>query len=98
MTPRPRFLRFSRPKATGAKILEVNNDSLHESIRVAGVTALNYGLVPASQLEEVGKLMNYTGDFAILSAATTSIFQNQWIAGMKKLLAVGSEVPATCIS
>ena len=74
-------------KSAGAKILEVNNDSLKENLRVAGVTALDYGLVPASQLAEVGKLMNYTGDFAILSAATTSIFQNQVVAGIKKLLA-----------
>jgi rhamnose transport system substrate-binding protein len=78
---------LQQAKAAGAKILEVNNNSLSGSIRVAGVTALNYGLVPASQLAEVGKLMNYTGDFAILSAATTSIFQNQVIAGIKKQLA-----------
>ena len=75
---------LQQAKAAGAKILEVNNNSLSQSIRVAGVTALDYGLVPASQLEEVGKLMHYTGDFAILSAATTSIFQNQVIAGIKK--------------
>jgi rhamnose transport system substrate-binding protein len=82
---------LQQAKAAGAKILEVNNNSLSQSIRVAGVTALDYGLVPASQLEEVGKLMNYTGDFAILSAATTSIFQNQVIAGIKKDLASNSK-------
>jgi rhamnose transport system substrate-binding protein len=74
-------------KAAGLKIVETNVDSLPESLRVAGVTALNYNLVAASQLAEVGKLMNYTGQFAILSATTTSIFQNQVIAGFKKLLA-----------
>jgi rhamnose transport system substrate-binding protein len=78
---------LQQAKAAGAKILEVNNNSLNGSIRVAGVTALDYGLVPASQLEEVGKLMNYTGDFAILSAATTSLFQNSVIDGIKKQLA-----------
>ena len=57
--------------------MEDNNDSLPESIRVAGVTALDYGLVAPSQLAELGKLMNYSGDFAILSAATTSLFQNR---------------------
>jgi len=77
---------LQQAQAAGAKILEVNNDALPESLRVAGVTALNYGIVPASQLAEVGKLMNYKGDFAILSAATTSIFQNQVVAGIKKLL------------
>src|SRR5579864_8759933 len=46
---------LQQAKAAGAKILEVNNNSLNGSIRVAGVTALDYGLVPASQLEEVGK-------------------------------------------
>ena len=78
---------LQQAKAAGAKILEANNDSLSESLRVAGVTALNYANVPAAQLAELGKLMNYTGDFAILSATTTSIFQNQVIAGEKKLLA-----------
>jgi rhamnose transport system substrate-binding protein len=77
---------LQQAKAAGAKILEVNNDSLHENIRVAGVTALNYGNVPAGQLAQLGALMHYSGDFAILSAATTSIFQNQVIAGEKKLL------------
>jgi rhamnose transport system substrate-binding protein len=74
-------------KAAGIKIVETNVNSLPESLRVAGVTALNYALVPASQLAELGKLMNYSGDFAILSATTTSIFQNQVIASMKKILA-----------
>ena len=78
---------LQQAKAAGAKILEVNNNSLNGSIRVAGVTALDYGLVPASQVEEVGKLMNYKGDFAILSAATTSLFQNSVIDGIKKQLA-----------
>ena len=55
------------------------------------MTALNYNLVAPSQLAELGKLMNYSGDFAILSATTTSIFQNQVIAGLKKLLASDSK-------
>lgn len=78
-------------KAAGIKIVETNVDSLPESLRVAGVTALNYNLVAPSQLAELGKLMNYSGDFAILSATTTSIFQNQVIAGFKKLLASDSK-------
>jgi rhamnose transport system substrate-binding protein len=77
---------LKQAKAAGVKIVETNVDSLPESVRVAGVTALNYNNVAPAQLAEVGKLMNYTGDFAILSATSTSIFQNQVIAGFKKLL------------
>jgi len=78
---------LQQAKAAGAKILDVNGDVLPESLRVAGVTAVNYGIVPAAQLADLGKLMNYKGDFAILSAATTSVFQNGVIAAMKKILA-----------
>jgi rhamnose transport system substrate-binding protein len=77
--------------AAGAKILETNVESLPASLKVASVTALNYNLVAPAQLAELGKLMNYTGDFAILSAATTSVFQNQQIAIMKKLLKSNSK-------
>lgn len=73
-------------KSAGIKIVETNVNSLPGSVRVAGVTALNYALVGPSQLAEVGKLMNYSGDFAIMSALSTSVFQNQVIAAIQGLL------------
>jgi rhamnose transport system substrate-binding protein len=73
-------------KAAGIKIVEINDNSLPESVRVAGVTALNYALVPAAQMALLGQLMNYSGDFAVLSASSTSVFQNQVIAGYEHLL------------
>jgi rhamnose transport system substrate-binding protein len=73
-------------KKAGIKIVETNVDSLPQSVRVAGVTALDYSLVAPSQLAELGKLMNYTGDFAILSASSTSVFQNQVVTAMQSLL------------
>ncbi|MDX6631499.1 MAG: rhamnose transport system substrate-binding protein [Gaiellales bacterium] len=36
-----------------------------------------------SQIQELGKEMNYTGEFAILSAASTATNQNAWIKYMK---------------
>jgi rhamnose transport system substrate-binding protein len=36
-----------------------------------------------SQIQELGKEMNYTGEFAILSAASTATNQNAWIKFMK---------------
>ena len=77
---------LQQAKDGGAKILETNVNSLPQSLKVASVTALDYNLVGPSQIAEVGKLMNYTGQFAILSAAPTSVFQNQQVALMKKLL------------
>lgn len=73
-------------KAAGIKIVEINDNSLPESVRVAGVTALNYGLIPAAQMTQLGQLMHYAGDFAVLSASSTSVFQNQMIAGYEQLL------------
>ena len=77
---------LEQAKAAGIKIVEINDDSLPESLRVAGTTALNYSLVPAAQMAQLGQLMNYSGDFAVVSASSTSVFQNMVIAGYQKLL------------
>ena len=77
---------FRKAKAAGIKIVETDSDSLAKSVRVAGVTSVNYALVGPSQLAEVGQLMNYTGDFAIVSALSTSVAQSSWVVQIQNLL------------
>jgi rhamnose transport system substrate-binding protein len=76
---------LQQAQSAGIKILEVNADSLPK-LRFAGVTALDYSKVAAAQVEELGKLMNYKGDFAILSATPTAVFQKMVVDGEQKIL------------
>jgi rhamnose transport system substrate-binding protein len=71
-------------EAAGIKVVEVNDDFLPGS--VVGDTAVNNAIVPLAQLTQLGQLMNFTGDFAVLSASSTSVFQNGVIVGFRNLL------------
>lgn len=58
----------------------------NESHRDAAVFPVDASTVGPSQIELMGELMGYEGEFAILSATTDAPNQNAWIAGMKETL------------
>ena len=74
-------------RAKGVKIVSVNQDMPgSESHRDACVLPTDFDKVGASQIELLGSLINYEGNFAILSATTDAPDQNYWIAGMNEAL------------
>lgn len=73
-------------KAKGIRIIAVNSDQIEE-VRDAAVTPVDFERVGAAQLELLGELMEYRGDFAILSATTTASFQLTVIDHIRRLLA-----------
>ena len=77
---------LQKAKAAGIKIIAINSDQLAE-VRDAAVTPVDFSQVGAQQLELMGELMDYKGDFAILSATTTAPFQLGVIAAIEDLLA-----------
>src|SRR2546423_4583415 len=72
----------------GIAILTVDADlSNNETHRDVGILPTDFSKIGPAQLELIGKMMNYQGDFAILSATADAPNQNAWIAGMKDTLA-----------
>jgi rhamnose transport system substrate-binding protein len=57
-----------------------------EDAREAFVQPADFGEIGKSQIELMGELIGYEGEFAILSATTDAPNQNAWIAGMKETL------------
>jgi rhamnose transport system substrate-binding protein len=79
---------FDDARARGIKLLIVNSDIPgHESHRDAAVLPTDFDAVGPAQVELMGSLMQYDGEFAILSATTDAPDQNYWIEGMKRALA-----------
>jgi rhamnose transport system substrate-binding protein len=79
---------FDDARARGIKLLVVNSDIPgQESHRDAAVLPTDFDAVGPAQVELMGSLIDYQGDFAILSATTDAPDQNYWIAGMKRALA-----------
>ncbi len=75
---------LDQAKAKGVAIVTVDSDLTgNESHRDIGVLPTDFSQIGPSQLELMGKLMNYEGEFAILSATTDAPNQNAWIEGMK---------------
>ncbi|MDO8184984.1 substrate-binding domain-containing protein [Conexibacter sp. JD483] len=73
-------------KAKGIKIIAVNSDQIAE-VRDAAVTPVDFERVGEAQLALLGELMDYSGDFAVLSATTTAPFQLTVIDHIRRLLA-----------
>jgi rhamnose transport system substrate-binding protein len=75
-------------RAKGVKVITADADLVgNETHRDAFLMSSDFDQVGPSQIELLGGMINYTGDFAILSATTDATNQNYWIAGMKKTLA-----------
>jgi rhamnose transport system substrate-binding protein len=71
-------------RAKGVLVMTVDADLTgNESHRDGGVLPVDFSKVGASQIELLGKLMNYQGDFAILSATSDAPNQNVWIGEIK---------------
>jgi rhamnose transport system substrate-binding protein len=74
-------------RSKGVKIIMVNSDITgNESHRDAAVFPTDFDKLGPSQIELMGSLINYSGQFAILSSTTDAPDQNYWIAGMKEAL------------
>jgi rhamnose transport system substrate-binding protein len=78
---------LDQAKAKGVTVVTVDSDLTgNESHRDLGVLPTDFSKIGPSQLELLGKSMNYEGEFAILSATADAPNQNAWIAGMKEAL------------
>jgi len=72
----------------GVTVLTVDCDLTgHEDARTAAVLTVDPVTVGQSQIELMGSLIDYHGQFAILSATTDAPNQNAWIAAMNQTLA-----------
>lgn len=73
--------------ARGVRVVTVDADTEgFEDAREAFVQPADFGEIGKSQIELMGELTGYEGEFAILSATTDAPNQNAWIAGMKEAL------------
>lgn len=78
---------LDQARARGIVVITVDSDLIgNESHRDAAVLPADFEEVGPSQAELVGKLTNYEGEFAILSATTDAPNQNAWIARMKETM------------
>ncbi|RYG31838.1 rhamnose ABC transporter substrate-binding protein, partial [bacterium] len=78
---------LDQARARGITIITVDSDLVgNESHRDAAVLPADFTEVGPSQIELLGKLMDYQGEFAILSATTDAPNQNAWIESMKAKL------------
>jgi rhamnose transport system substrate-binding protein len=74
-------------RSKGITIITVDADLVgNETHRDAAVLPADFNTVGSSQVELLGSLTGYEGDFAILSATTDAPNQNAWIAKMKETL------------
>jgi rhamnose transport system substrate-binding protein len=83
---------FDDAREAGTKIILINQDIPgSEAHRDGAVMPCDFSTVGTSQLELLGSMINYEGQFAILSATTDAPDQNVWIQGMKDELAANSK-------
>ncbi|MFT3789372.1 MAG: rhamnose ABC transporter substrate-binding protein [Tepidisphaeraceae bacterium] len=79
---------FEEAMGKGIHVVTVDSDLTgNEEYRTAGVATVDPESVGAGQIELLGSMISYEGEFAILSATTDAPNQNRWIEVMKKTLA-----------
>jgi rhamnose transport system substrate-binding protein len=71
---------LNQAKAQGAKVIAFDSDV---NCRQLFINQADTETIGRSQIQLLGKLMHYKGQFAILSAASTATNQNAWIKYMK---------------
>jgi rhamnose transport system substrate-binding protein len=76
---------LNQAKAKGIAIVSFDSDV---NCRQLFINQANTEQIGRSEVQLLGKQLNYTGQIAILSAASTATNQNAWIAFMKKELAL----------
>lgn len=78
---------LDQAKQEGILVITVDADLTgNEGKRSFSVLAADAKTIGEGQLELIGKLMNYEGEFAILSATSDAPNQNAWIAAMQEAL------------
>lgn len=78
---------LDQARSRGITVITVDADLVgNESHRDAAVLPADFAQIGPSQLDLLGKLMGYSGKFAILSATTDAPNQNSWIEKMKESL------------
>jgi rhamnose transport system substrate-binding protein len=76
---------LNQAKAKGIAIVSFDSDV---NCRQLFINQANTEQIGRSEVQLLGKQLNYTGQIAILSAASTATNQNAWIVFMKKELAL----------
>jgi len=71
---------LKQAQAQGTKVIAFDSDV---NCRQLFINQADTPTIGRSQIKLLGKLMNYKGQFAILSAASTATNQNAWIKYMK---------------
>nr|WP_315187493.1 rhamnose ABC transporter substrate-binding protein [uncultured Albidiferax sp.] len=77
---------LKRAASQGVRVISYDSDVAKGS-RAIFVNQAKSDSLAIQMLESMGALINYTGEFAILSSTPTATNQNAWIALMKKRLA-----------
>lgn len=77
---------LNQAKAAGAKIITFDSDT-DPACRSLFINQVNSKDVALVELKQLGEQINYTGEFAILSATANATNQNTWIKFMKEELA-----------
>jgi rhamnose transport system substrate-binding protein len=77
---------FKRARAKGIKVFTVNNDIANPANRDLAIQPSDVTKIGEIQIEMLGSMIDYKGDFAIISATTDAPDQNAWIAVMKQTL------------
>ena len=77
---------FDRARERGIVVIIVNSDIPgSEEHRDVAVLPVDFTTIGPSQMELLGSLIDYEGQFAILSATTDAPDQNVWIADMQRV-------------
>lgn len=84
----PLAIKAALQKAMAKGIKVVGYDSDPTGARNVFVNQANTEQIGRIEVQVLGKLINYTGQIAILSATTTATNQNAWIGFMKQELAL----------
>src|SRR5690606_37279299 len=76
---------FDQARERGITVMMVNSDIPgHEAHRDLAILPMDFELTGPSQVELLGSMIDYKGEFAILSSTTDAPDQNFWIEGMKE--------------
>jgi rhamnose transport system substrate-binding protein len=77
---------LKRAAQQGIKVVSYDSD-VSEGARKVFLNQANGNSLAEMMLESMGKMINYDGEFAILSSTATAANQNAWIDFMKKKMA-----------
>lgn len=78
---------FDTARRRGVPVFSINSDMPgSEDRRDVAILPVDFRKVGPSQIELLGSLIGYEGEFAILSATTDAPDQNSWIADMRATL------------